>query len=256
MKSLRDLIQGMSPSIKLRYEIIFLIIIICSYYYAFFNFCYWQKEIIDSVIRLLIPVFLALIFVDYTFHKTNEYRFLQSLSDLVQEMIDNTKKLTDEVFNYEIGQLEGKIQRKEWVGFGKNPSFTNWNNNYGNFFLKYLPSSNYYFFINQGFFNMKISKKIGNGERERIAKMYEVYSKINVGIQGFENWMREKNVYLKSDEFQTFYYQIRAVNFEVSGFENFLQESCATIETINNLFPDIRKGNEIAELKKKISSDL
>lgn len=256
MESYWERIRKKRPGIKLFLVVSFLIIAIGIYYSCisiFFND--QQKGIIDAIIRIAIPAILAYLFVNYTFHKTGEYRFLQSLSDLVQEMINNTKKLTNEAFDYEIGQLKGKIQRKEWVGFGKSPSFTNWNNNYGNFFLKYLPTSNYYFFINQGFFNTEICKKIGDGERERIAKMYDRYSQINAGIQGFENQMRGKNEYLNMDDFREFYYHIRTINFEVSGFKNFLQDSCDTIETINHLFPEIGKDSEIVELKKKINQE-
>jgi len=231
------------------------------FYGVVFHFgVYPYEEIFKVFIQLIVPVILALIFVDYTFHKTNELRFIHALGNLVEEMIDNTTKLTDEAFDMQLKEFPEKIQKKiegenQWIGFGKSPSFTNWSSDYGNFFRKYLPITNYFYFINQGFFNAEVSSKIVDGSKSHIATVFNAYSKINVNIQQFENILQYIEP-IEAVNFRQQYFRIRDSAFEGKDYKEFIEYSISIIDALYKLYPEIDKQTEIVELKEKLSGVL
>jgi hypothetical protein len=268
---MKDLIQRIRDNEKLNEDLspnwgligtavsIFFVVVII-YLFAAQTVGGTRIEVLGAGLQLMITVALAFVLVDFTFHKTNEKRFIHALGNLVQEMIDNTTKLTDEAFNTQLKDFPEKIQKKlngekQWIGFGKSPSFTNWNSNYGNFFLKYLPTTNYYYFINQGFFNAKISSKIEEGSKSHIATVFDAYSKINVKIQQCEN-IFQNTERIEAVDFQQTYFWIRNSAFEDWDCKKFMKDSVSIIEKLNELYPEIKKKEKIAKLREQLKDDL
>lgn len=258
-KSLKKILDEISIDCKFIVGVCIIITIVLLCYDFLSQFNNPRIDIAGDCIRLLASIAIPLIFVYYTYIKHNELRFISALGGLVEEIINNTKKLTDRALNEQTDKMKAKIQENRnneriWVATEKSLSLTNFNSPYGNFFRKYLPLTNYFYMINQGFFSDKISLKIEEGTKSAIAEKYDTYSKINVNFQGFENDLREIENIAEIDLF-TEYKNLRdrSIQFEDKNYKKFLKESVAVVKELNNLYPQIDKEEEIADLANELS---
>ena len=133
-----------SPRLQLFFWIFLIASAIVIYYLSIRVFVQNLINFPDSVFQLMITVWTTLVFVGYTYHRTNELRFNDAISRLVKEMITNTARLMDDSFEEQITKIQEKLKPGDWAGFDKWPYFTNWSSDPTNFYLKYLPTTCYY----------------------------------------------------------------------------------------------------------------
>lgn len=210
----------------------------------------------DAIFNLIILVWVTLVFVYYTYQKMNELRFREALSDLVNEMIDNTERLLKESIDGQIKNISLKYTNKSWVGFDKWPSFTNWVMDETNFYLKYLPTSRYYYFVNQGFFNSKYAYKLNDGIKQIVAKIYLAYFLISRDIQVYENrelgWCKRWTRPLPED-YRDQYYSIIDNGKKLYETQDFIKESIDVLNKIITDYPEIKRNGEYYNLIEKLN---
>jgi len=234
--------RGKNPIFKLVIQIIGLSIFNAVILGIVYIKWYDGLSYVASLTAIITSAIVAICFVSYTYHRTNELRYFHALEGLITEMRSNNEKLANKKFNDQICKIQEKIGN-QWVGFDKEPSFTDWSNSFGNFYLKYLPTTNYYYFIQQGFLNERISKEIEGGTKGSIAKIFGVYTAFNCLIQNYENSIKDKHVAdLNSIKFKDIYEGYRENACKMNFYENynkFMEESNSVVETLEKLLQKI-----------------
>jgi hypothetical protein len=203
----------------------------------------------DLFFQLFITVCITLVFVEYSYHRTNELRFNDSISRLIREIITNTERLLDSSYEEQIKKIEGKAKAGDWAGFDKWPSFTNWSSDSTNFYLKYLPTTCYYSFIAQGLFESKFANKISDSTKQIIAKSYFKFSKLNIMIQLYENDNLGYNTLLP-EGYRESYFEMRNQILKMYYTKDFFTETIGTINTVIESYPEINVKFEFEKLKK------
>jgi hypothetical protein len=243
---------NLSPKQQLFVWIVILLFVNLLYYIPIKSIIQQSYEdLIDSIYNLFILVWITLIFVYYTYQRVNEIRFIEALSDMVHEIIVNLERLSDESFEEQIKNIPKKMENGDWAGFDKWPSFTNWSSDPTNFYLKYLPTTNYFYFVSQGFFSSRFANKIDEGTKQIIAKTYFKFSRINNTIQGLENQLLRRHRNLP-ENYREIFYSKRNYYFSLYYTTDFMKESIAPIQKLQELYPEIKKENELYALKEKL----
>lgn len=244
-----------NPIIQLIVWFILIVVVNLVYFFGVRNF-FVGYTLIDAIFNLIILIWVTLVFVYYTYQRTNELRFIEALSDLVKEMIENTERLLIKSIDDQIKNIPLKYTNKSWVGFDKRPSFTNWVLDETNFYLKYLPTSSYYYFINQGFFNSKYAYKLEDGIKQIIAKIYFVYYLISRDIQIYENlelgWC-ERWTRPLPENYRDRYYYIINKGKKLYETQDFIKESIDVLNKIITDYPEIKRNGEYYSLIEKVN---
>ncbi len=189
-----------SSNIHLLFSIIFLLFLILAYADIVILLNIDTPNIPSEFFRLLITITFAVIFIKYTFSQQEELKFYLVLQNLVDEMQKNVEKVLYDEYAEQIRKLSEKSIKHHWIGLDKEPSFTNWVNfNDGNFYLKFLPMSKFYFFFNQGSINNE--KYIEGGNAAGIMRFYINCDWFNRSIQGLENGIHKNGDFSTQREY-------------------------------------------------------
>jgi len=235
------------------------LLIITIIYYLVFIITAKDNPFLDLILAIITSFAIAYGFIEYTVNKSDEIRIYSAISALIREMINNSKRLTRECLDEEINNIPDKIKNNQWAGFGKFPSFTNWSNDKNNFYLKYLPMTQYYYLINQGFFGDPRAADINNGIKEKLARIYAIYSRINNKIQEYEDKIQDGKETLANIDF-TINYNLILVESMPSWYcstpTDFLKYSYDTIQQLNSRFPDTENTKELLDLKSRIDKEV
>lgn len=154
--------------------------------------------------QIILPSIIAIIVITIAYQYTKIKDFELALIDLFIEIKQNVDRVEYFEFASEIEKLENKAISKNngkimWVGLGKTPSFSNWSQpEKGNFYLKYLSHTNFFYFINQGFIKDKWLEK---GLTREFAQFYDCCQKFSFNIQLLENNMQNNNDFLENKEY-------------------------------------------------------
>lgn len=145
-----------------------------------------QKSIITFSSKFgnsfLLPLVVAILLFYLGIIEKERIQYSAGLNELISEMNYNCSKIlgfpknVEEKYNKYIN--EGKL---DWLP--KKESYTNWADGQ-NFYFKYLPTSAYFNFINNGYILDKKYLIIPTGN---IAKYYDICIKFNIEIQVIEN---------------------------------------------------------------------
>jgi hypothetical protein len=188
---------------------------------------------IDAAVTVITSIIISYLIVDYSVARADIIHYNEVLLKFVRELVVNTGRLTENSLEEQIDKiLCEKIPIGDYPGVDKYPSFTNWSTNSDsyNFYLKYLPTTEYYYFINQGFFNSPCGKSLDEGIKEKIARVYAYQSRLNNTIQDFEEELQKKYVFLSDVRFND-------VN-KISNKQNFDRLKNDYFETINSVFKE------------------
>lgn len=234
------------------YLIVIFIILGLYYFITYHLFTIDQnaREIPNLVIQVLITVTLSLAFINYTFSKNQEKEFFEALSNLVDELFDNLERLSDEGLNHQFERVRDRATNRDWIGFDKLSSFTNWGSG-NNFYLKYLPNTAYYYFITKGFFGSDMSEGFNEGMREIVAKTYFKFDLLNIKIQELENQYLGYGRELP-DNYREIYIERITPVLKIYHTENFFLESLNLVKLIQNAYPSLKNQEKILNLERKI----
>jgi hypothetical protein len=237
---------------------------------------------IDLASGVITSFIVAYALIDYSIARTDVIHYNDVLSKFFKELVENTERLTENSLKEQVSKIiNEKIPDGNYPGFDKSPSFTNWSttSDSENFFLKYLPSTEYYYFITQGFFNSSYGISINDSIKERIARIYAYQSKLNRVIQDFEEELIKEYVFLGDIRFQAnqnisntenqnllmerYFERINTVfnnNPYFTDLKGFVNYSNDVIDGLDKQFPEIKHSEELEQkyqnIKKYLNKEL